>query len=68
MKKFLAIVLALSLCLALVACSSSGSDKKGEGVMTYAQYAAAALDTQVVVETYVQAKQSWWNDQATLYT
>ena len=74
MKKLLAIVLALALCLALVACSNSNSgsnnaaDKKGEGVMTYAEYAAAALDTQVVVETYVQAKQSWWNDQATLYT
>ena len=42
--------------------------KKGEGVMTYAEYAAAALDTQVVVETYVQAKQSWWNNKATVYT
>jgi len=42
--------------------------KKGEGVMTYAEYAAAALDTQVVVETYVQAKQSWWEDKATVYT
>ncbi|MBO7634607.1 MAG: hypothetical protein J6S72_09575, partial [Lachnospiraceae bacterium] len=42
--------------------------KKGEGVMTYAEYAAAALDTQVVVETYVQAKQSWWDNKATVYT
>ncbi len=42
--------------------------KKDEGVMTYAEYAAAALDTQVVVETYVQAKQSWWEDKATVYT
>ena len=41
---------------------------KSEGVMTYAEYAAAELDTAVVVETYVQAKQSWWNDQATIYT
>ena len=39
-----------------------------EKVMTYAEYVAAALDEKVVVETYVQAKQSWWNDQATLYT
>ena len=30
--------------------------------------AAAELDSQVVVETYVQAKQSWWEDQATVYT
>ncbi len=38
------------------------------GVMTYAEYIAADLDTQVVVETYVQAKQAWWEDTATIYT
>jgi hypothetical protein len=43
-------------------------DVKSEGVMTYAEYAAADLDTEVIVETYVQAKQSWWEDKATLYT
>ncbi len=37
-------------------------------VMSYAEYAAAELETQVVVETYVQAKQSWWENSATLYT
>ncbi len=36
--------------------------------MTYEEYMAADLDTEVVVETYVQAKQSWWEDKATLYT
>ena len=41
---------------------------KAEGVMTYAEYAAAELDSEVVVETYVQAKQSWWEDKATIYT
>ncbi len=44
------------------------SEPKSEGVMTYDEYMAAELDTQVVVETYVQAKQSWWEDKATLYT
>ena len=29
-------------------------------VMTHAEYAAAELDTDVVVETYVQAAQGWW--------
>lgn len=38
------------------------------GVMTYADYMAAEIDTQVIVETYVQAKQSWWEDKATVYT
>ena len=36
--------------------------------MTYAEYAAAEFDTPVVVETYVQAKQSWWDNKATVYT
>lgn len=37
-------------------------------VMSYADYVAADLDSEVVVETYVQAKQSWWEDKATVYT
>ena len=36
--------------------------------MSYEEYMAADLDSQVTVETYVQAKQSWWEDKATLYT
>ena len=42
-------------------------DVKSEGVMTYAEYAAAELDTEVVIEAYVQAKQSWWDNTATVY-
>lgn len=37
-------------------------------VMTHDEYVAAAIDSEVVVETYVQAKQSWWEDKATFYT
>ena len=48
--------------------SNVAADVKSEGVMTYDEYVAAALDSQVVVETYVQAKQSWWEDKATVYT
>lgn len=44
------------------------AEVKSEGVMTYAEYVAADLESEVVVETYVQAKQSWWEDKATLYT
>lgn len=47
--------------------SASGSQTAGE-VMSYEEYMAADLDSQVTVETYVQAKQSWWEDKATLYT
>ena len=48
--------------------SEASAEEKSEGVMTYDEYMAAELDTEVVVETYVQAKQSWWEDKATLYT
>lgn len=48
--------------------TTAAPDVKSEGVMTYAEYEAAALDSQVVVETYVQAKQSWWDNKATVYT
>ena len=37
-------------------------------VMTYADYIAAELDSEVVIEAYVQAKQSWWDNKATIYT
>lgn len=47
--------------------TEAGGETAGE-VMSYADYVAAPLDSQVVVETYVQAKQSWWEDKATFYT
>ena len=68
MKKTIALTLTLALVLSLTACGKGGEDKKSEGVMTHAEYMAAALDSEVVIETYVQAKQSWWEDKATLYT
>ncbi len=71
MKKKLVLTMALALTLSLAACGkggNAGADEKSEGVMTYAEYMDAALDSEVVIETYVQAKQSWWEDKATLYT
>ncbi len=66
MKKFLALVLTLCLVMSFAACSN-GAEKKGEGVMTYDEYIAAELETEVTVECYVQAHQSWWEDQITVY-
>jgi len=74
MKKILALVLALCFAVALVGCSAPAVDEpaapaedvKGEGVMTYAEYAAAELDTEVVIEAYVQAKQSYYASQSTV--
>ena len=49
------------------AAAGDGTDAKGEGVLTYAEYAAADLETEVTIEAFVQGKQSWWEDTATLY-
>ncbi len=70
MKKFTAVLLASTLVLACAGCGSKGgdTDAKSEGVMTYDEYMAAPLESEVVIETYVQAKQSWWEDKATVYT
>jgi len=38
-----------------------------QSVMTHDEYIAAELDTPVVVETYVQATQSWWDNKITAY-
>lgn len=73
MKKSIALLLAVAFAFVLVGCGQSNAgtaediNAKSEGVMTYAEYTAADLDTQVVVEAYVQAKQSWWEDKATVY-
>ena len=109
MKKIIALLLALVMVFALVACGGNkdagtdaadtntgadantdaqagdsiegGAAAEGETagdaeadipeevvVMTHEEFVAAELDTQVVVETYVQNKQSWWDNKATFYT
>ena len=49
------------------AAAGDGTDAKGDGVMTYDEYMAAAVDDEVVIEAFVQGKQSWWEDKATIY-
>ena len=48
--------------------TAEDADVKSEGVMSHDEYLAAAVDDEVTIETYVQAKQSWWEDKATFYT
>ena len=99
MKKFIALLLALTVVLAFAACSDAGSttttpaavdttaaidttaaadETTGEatpvdttapveGLMTYAEYEAAALESEVLIEAYVQATQSWWDNKITVY-
>ncbi|MBE6637690.1 MAG: hypothetical protein E7618_07820 [Ruminococcaceae bacterium] len=74
MKKFVLLVLAMVLAIACIGCSTPEEDiyTKSEGVMTYAEYEAAAIDSKVTIEAYVQAKQGWWEKDgvgvATFYT
>ena len=70
MKKLIAVMLVLCALFCIVA--SDGTEKfdpakKSEGVMTYADYDAAAMDAEVVIEAYVQATQSWWDNKITVY-
>ena len=75
MKRLLAVLMILVMAVSVfVACDKTEDDTpkvdpnaKSEGVMTYAQYDAAAIDDAVVIEAFVQAKQSWWDNKATVY-
>lgn len=43
------------------------ADDASADVMSYEEYMAADVDTEVTVEAYVQATQSWWEDTVTIY-
>ena len=45
--------------------TDTDADAADDDVMSYADYAAAALDDEVTVVTYVQAHQSWWDNKIT---
>lgn len=83
MKKFLTLLLALVMALSIVGCGKTedqtdDKDTPDEGgdaavtVMTHAEFDAAAVDSPVTVETYIQARQGWWEKDgvgvATFYT
>ena len=60
MKNLVSVILALVMVLAMVCCAEAT-------VMTHEEYVAAELDTEVTIETYVQAHQSWWDSKLTVY-
>lgn len=83
MKKFLTLLLALVMALSIVGCGKTENqtddkDTPDEGgdaavtVMTHAEFDAADVDSAVTVETYIQARQGWWEKDgvgvATFYT
>ena len=38
-----------------------------KNAMTYADYVAAEIDDEIIIECYVQATQSWWDNKITVY-
>lgn len=70
MKKSLLVVVLAAAMVMLAACGKSDAKavEKSEGVMTYDEYMAAAVDTEVTVETYVQGVNSWWDGKITVYS
>ncbi len=67
MKKFLYAVLAFLFVFTLVGCDNDELGPKIDGALTYSEYMAKELETEVTVVAYVQAKQSWWDNKATIY-
>lgn len=74
MKKITAIVLSLAMVFSFASCGEKkpqepkyDPSQKTEGVMTYTQYAEAKKGDAVVVEAYVQAVQSWWDNKLSVY-
>ena len=63
MKKLLALLLAGCMIFAFAACDGNDNDGATEPpvvAMTYAEFMAAELEAECVVEFYVQAFQGWW--------
>ena len=57
MKKIISVLLLAVLCLAFVSCGESAYDK----------YVNTELESDVTVDMYVQATQSWWDNKITVY-
>ena len=67
MKKIIALLLVLVMALTFVACGKDDPSAKSKGVMTHDEYVAAADQDVAVIEAYVQATQSWWDNKITIY-
>lgn len=67
MKRITALLLVFVMLLGLAACGSEDPNKKSAGVMSYKEYMDAAVDSEVTIECYVMATQSWWQDTINVY-
>ena len=78
MKRVLAVFLIIVMIFSFAACGGEKQpeeddtpkfdpSKKTDGVMTYEQYIAAGEGESVVIEAFVQACQSWWDNKISVY-
>ena len=71
MRKLLSLILVLVAVFASVSCGQTedktSDDGKVEGALTYAEFVATADDMEVTIAGYVQGKQAWWDNKATVY-
>ncbi|MBQ6794508.1 MAG: hypothetical protein IJO83_00010 [Clostridia bacterium] len=73
MKKIFALLTAGVMVLALAACGGgeatlpTDATVVDEAAMTYEEFMAAEMESEVTVETFVQAHQSWWDNKITVY-
>ena len=80
MKKLIAMLLALTMVLALAACTSEPAPSEStpapsestpadetSKAMTYEEFMAAEADAEVTIESYVQATQGWWDNTIVIY-
>ena len=77
MKKLLSLIIALTFIFALAACktteapttttakvdTTTTTKQADDKVMSYQEFNAAELESKVIIEAYVQAHQSWWNNE-----
>ncbi|MBO4431948.1 MAG: hypothetical protein J5852_00290 [Clostridia bacterium] len=75
MKKVIVLVLCFAFVMTLTSCGRVTTVESKDTdminvtkIMSHADYMTAAIGSDVTVETYVQAKQSWWEGKATFYT
>ena len=67
MKRIIALTLVLVMAVFALASCGNPAANKSEGVMYYKDYIAADENTEVVIEAFVQATQSWWDNKITVY-
>ena len=75
LKKIMAVSVMAAMALSVFGCASETAETSAEETaaaveyeyMSYDEYVAADLDTEVTVLATVMATQSWWEDQITVY-